>query len=70
MARILDIYNKDVYGVVEISSENTDDLIRFLDAVEMHYDSAKNPELKKAADYVVNTFYPLLKDLKQHMGGA
>ena len=61
--RILDVYQKDTFVLMEISLDHIEQVVEFLDHCQMTYDGEKEPEMKKAEKYVNDVFFKTLADL-------
>ena len=61
--RILDVYQKDTFVMMEMSLVHIEQLVGFLDHCQMIYDGEKEPEMKKAEKYVNDVFFKTLADL-------
>jgi hypothetical protein len=68
--RLLDIYTKDTYGVIELSKEAVESLIRAMDHSSVDFDHKNDTETAKAYDFFVNKFYPELTRIKKIMDGG
>jgi len=61
--RIIDVYQKDTFVVLELSLIQLEHLVKWMSRAESSYDGEKEPEMRIAGDYVVKEFYRGLLDL-------
>ncbi len=65
--KVLGIEPRDVYVLMEMSSEQITHLLDFLDRCTVDYDSEKEPKLKQAVSYVTNEFFSVLNQLSEDL---
>ena len=61
--RILDVYQKDTFVMIEMSLDHIEQLVEFLDHCQMTYNGEKEPEMKKVEKYVNDVLFKTLVDL-------
>jgi hypothetical protein len=65
--QIIEIRPKGIYITNELSFEEVQHLLNYLDKVTVSYDSKKEPELHEAVEYVTGSFYPKLRELEENL---
>lgn len=65
--KIIKIEPKDIYVTLEISLKNIEKIIKALDHTEINYDHKKDIQVGEAANYLINEFYPTLKEVVEDL---
>lgn len=63
--KIKRIYPKQIYAEIELSQEEIENLLEFLDNCTLDYGG--NDKLKKAGEYVVKELFPALNELGEQL---
>lgn len=65
---ILKVYPKQLHISLDISEEELNHILNFLDACEVDY-GGKGENLKKAGEFVSSVFFPRLNQLSEELKG-
>lgn len=69
MARILDIYPRNVFASLEFNIDELKQLKWFMDHCSVDF-RGDNPEEKAAVDYVTEKFCPMIRDVLNQVDGG
>jgi len=64
MSKLLNIYLKDTYAVMEFSGQQVKYILDFLGKCNVEYDGNKEPNLKEAVEYVTGLFFQTLENVE------
>ncbi len=67
MPGIIAIQPKDIYVLLELSSDEVKKLHKVMGLIQINFDS-EDKEEKEAEEYFVNKFYPFVEQLAEEIG--
>jgi hypothetical protein len=69
--KIIKIEPKDIFVTLEIGLHDIEKLLKALDHTEINYDhksdSKEDIQIGEAANYLINEFYPILKEVVEDL---
>jgi len=67
MCKILDVFSKDVYVTLELSTEQVGLILDFLGKCTIEYDGEKDKDTKASVEYVTQVFFQKLANAEDCM---